>query len=134
VRFERSAEEWGRLLSTGVLFFYPARLYLIERGSRPVAYLGVALLEPAASGSQPTARVLELAGDRRAIAEAAPALRRNLGAAWLEIVVPPHDEGLEPTAAALGLRREEIRFPFVAAWWNPVRAQLPLPFYGFNYV
>ena len=134
VRFERSAEDWSRLLSTGVLFFYPSRLYLLERAGRPVAYLGIALLEPSPAGGQPIARVLELAGDRRAIAEAAPALRRSLGAASLEIVVPPHDDDLEPSAPALGLRREEIRLPFAAAWWNPARAQLPLPFYGFNYV
>ena len=133
VRFERSEADWVRLLGTGVLFFYPARLFLIERAGRPVAYAGVALLESAESPG-PIARVLEMAGDRQAIAEAAPALRRALHAAALELVAPPHDDGLEPSARTLGFRREEIRFPFAAACWNPACAQLPLLFYGFNYV
>jgi predicted N-acetyltransferase YhbS len=134
VRFERSVDEWQRLLGTGILFFYPARLFLIERQHRPVAYLGVAQLEAAGESKGPIARVLEMAGDRRAIAEAAPALRQKLGAASLELVMPPHDDSLEGDALALGWGREEIRFPFAAACWNPACTQLPLLFYGFNYV
>ncbi len=133
VRFERTADEWVRLLATGILFFYRARLYLIERGGRPVAYAGVALLSGTES-SEPGARVLEIAGDRPALAAAAPALRQALGVASLELVVPPHDDALEAVAPTLGWTRDEIRFPFASARWNPAYAQLPLPFYGFNYV
>jgi GNAT superfamily N-acetyltransferase len=134
VHFERSSEEWAQLLQTGILFFYRSQLYLIERAGRPVAYAGVALLKRSDEPEGTIARVLELAGDRRALAAAAPSLRRQLGATSLEVVVPPHDHSLEALAPALGWTGDEIRFPFASARWNPAHAQLPLPFYGFNYV
>ncbi len=133
VRFERSPEDWSRLLAAGILFFSPGQVFVIERGGRRVAYAAVASLRPS-EAALPTGRVLEVAGERAAVAEAAPTLMRALGLGALEIVVPPHDLSLEEAARALGWPREELRFPFSAAWWTEAYAHLPLPFYGLNYV
>jgi GNAT superfamily N-acetyltransferase len=133
VRFERSLDDWNRLLATGILFFSPAHVFVMEREGRRIAYAAVATLTPS-EAALPTGRTLEVAGDRQAIAEAAPTLMRSLGLGGLEVVLPPHDQSLEASARALGWQREEIRFPFSAAWWNPTHAGLPLPFYGLNYV
>jgi predicted N-acetyltransferase YhbS len=133
VRFERSAEDWSRLIAAGILFFSPGQLFVIERAGRRDAYMALATLTPS-EAALPTGRVLEVAGDREAIARAAPALMGALGLGALELVLPPHDQGLEASARQAGWAREELRFPFSAAWWNPTCADLPLPFYGLNYV
>jgi predicted N-acetyltransferase YhbS len=133
VRFERSVEDWRRLLAARILFFSPGQLFVIERQGRRVAYAAVASLAPS-EAALPTGRVLEVAGDRQAVAEAAPTLIQALGLGALELVLPPHDLGLEASARQAGWAREELRFPFCTAWWNPTCVDLPLPFYGLNYV
>jgi hypothetical protein len=69
-------------------------------------------------------------GDRRAL----PALMRELGAPALELIVPAHEASLEPFAGAHGWHRDELQFPFSAAWWNPQLRGLPVPWYGLDYV
>jgi GNAT superfamily N-acetyltransferase len=133
VRFERSVEDWNRLLAVGIIFYSPGQVFLMEREGRRVAYAAVASLAPS-EAALATGRTLEIGGDREAIALAAPSLIQALGLGALEVVVPPHDQGLEASARALGWQRHEIRFPFSVAWWNPACAGLPLPFYGLNYV
>jgi GNAT superfamily N-acetyltransferase len=133
VRFERSVDDWNRLLAAGILFFSPGQVFVIERGGRRVAYAAVASLAPS-EAALPTGRILEMGGDRQAIAQAAPTLIRALGLGAIELVLPPHDRSLDPSAHALAWKREEVRFPFSALWWNRSCAGLPLPFYGLNYV
>jgi predicted N-acetyltransferase YhbS len=138
VHFVRSPSDWQRLLGAKVLFFEPAETLLITRGGQVVAYVAVG--RP--SRSTPdlrdsvvrSARVLELAGDRAAIAAAAPALAHQLGVALLEILLPPSDRSLDAEATARGWQAELAQLPFTSAWWDPKLASLPLPFYGFNYV
>jgi predicted N-acetyltransferase YhbS len=133
VRFERSVEDWSRLLAAGILFFSPGQLFVIERSGRRVAYAAVASLAPS-EAALPTGRILEMGGDRQAIAQAAPTLVRALGLGAIELVLPPHDQSLDASAHALGWKREDLRFPFSTVWWNRSCAGLPLPFYGLNYV
>jgi hypothetical protein len=141
VHFLRSAGDWQAVLAAGVLFFEPARMLLLQRGGRSVAYLAVGcprLTGDGAHGGVPGdprgARVLELAGDRSEIAAAAPWVAQLLGVEALDIVLPPDDQSLAALARQKGWLADEVRMPFTATWWNPAFRGRPMPFYGFNYV
>jgi predicted N-acetyltransferase YhbS len=141
VHFVRSADDWRRLLDAGVLFFEPAETFLVRRAGATVAYLAVGRPSsghdedaPSTSDDARGARVLELAGDRRAIAEAAPTVARLLGVATLDLICSPDDRSFEEDARTRSWPADEVSMPFTTAWWNPARQGLPLPFYGFNYV
>jgi predicted N-acetyltransferase YhbS len=140
VHFVRTADHWRRLLDAGVLFFEPADTFLVKRAGTTVAYLAVGRPTVSAQQGDPLAddargaRVLELGGERPAIAEAAPQVARLLGVATLDLIVSPDDRSFEAQARLRGWQADEVRMPFTTAWWNPARAGLPLPFYGFNYV
>lgn len=129
VHFVRSDGDWQRLLGAKVLFFEPAELFLICRDS-PLAYVAVGRH----ARPSPGARVLELAGDRAAIAAAAPTIAQMLGVSTLEIILPPADRSLAFEADRRGWRSGLLQLPFTTAWWKPSLQGLPLPFYGFNYV
>jgi GNAT superfamily N-acetyltransferase len=139
VHFVRSAADWEAMLGAGVVFFEPARTFLIQRAGVTVAYL-VAGCPPqpssgdGAPGDSRGARVLELAGDRSAIASAMPAVAQILGRDAVDLVLPPGDRSLAPLAQHHGWQIGEVQMPFTTAWWNPALREKPLPFYGFNYV
>jgi predicted N-acetyltransferase YhbS len=135
VYFVRTADHWRRLLQAGVLFFEPADTFLVRRAGRTVAYLAVGRPPtPGDADDARGARVLELGGDREAIAEAAPAVARSLGVTTLDLIASPDDRSFDGEAQKRGWLVDQVRMPFTTAWWNPARAGLPLPFYGFNYV
>jgi GNAT superfamily N-acetyltransferase len=132
VRFVRPLADWQRLVATGVVFFHPAELFVVERCGRTAGY--VVLGRRAGGGGAPGYRALELAGDRAAIAAALPSLLDLLAVEALDLVAAPHDEALAAIAAQQGWPAEELRFEITAAWWNPALAHLPYPWYGLNYV
>jgi hypothetical protein len=129
VRFVRPLADWQRLLSAGVLFYDPARIFMVERRGRAVAYAAIAR-----RGEDGAHRALELGGERAAIAAAVPAILEALGVETMDIIAPEHDHALAGVAAHLGWRGEEARFPFGGVCWTPARAGSPWPWYGFNYV
>jgi predicted N-acetyltransferase YhbS len=133
-RLLRSASEWQALAGAGVVFHHPGRLFLVlpASGGNPLAYLAVAT--PAAVGDRGP-RVLELAGDRRAIADASPVLARTLGLPAIDLILPPHDATLETLAAERAWAVDLIApVSCVFQRWNPALSQLPLPFYGLDYI
>jgi GNAT superfamily N-acetyltransferase len=135
--FVRSVADWQEVLAAGVLFFEPSRMFLLQRNRRTVAYLAVGspgLGRDEAPGDPRGARALELAGDRDEIAAAAPWVARALALDALDLVLPPGDESLSRWASQRGWMADEVRMPFTTTWWNPALRDLPLPFYGFNYV
>jgi GNAT superfamily N-acetyltransferase len=137
VHFVRSRSDWESLLDAGVLFFERAETFVIERGEEIVAYLAVGrpgLRSSESPGDARGARALELGGDREAIAAAAPFVARALGTEALDLIFAPGDRSMAGLAQQHGFSADEVRMPFTAAWWNPQRTHLPLPFYGFNYV
>jgi hypothetical protein len=111
VRFRRSRDDWDALLDAGMLICQPGRLWIVRRGGRPVAYL--ASQPPGAEGSRRPgiAAIEEFAGDRWAIAEAAPTVARQMGAAAVELVGPDGDLPLAAEAAVRGWEVETARFP-----------------------
>lgn len=137
VHFVRSREDWQSVLGAGVLFFEPSRTLLLQRDGITVAYLAVGspgLAADGAPGDPRGARVLELAGDRAEIAAAAPQVARSLGVEALDLILAPQDQSLAALARQRGWLADEVSMPFTATWWNPAFRNLPLPFYGFNYV
>jgi hypothetical protein len=115
------------------VFYEPGAVFLVRQQGTPVAYVAIGR-PPAGHDTAPGARVLELAGDRRAVVAALPSLLDALAAPALDIVLPPHDRSLADTAVRHGWQAGELHLPFSAAVWNPALAGLPLPFYGLNYV
>jgi predicted N-acetyltransferase YhbS len=139
VHFARSAPDWEAMLGAGVVFYEPARTLLVQRAGVTIAYLVAGCPPRAASGGggpgDPRgARVLELAGDRSAIASAMPAVAQILGRDAVDLVLPPGDRSLATLAQDHGWQIDEVQMPFTTAWWNPALREKPLPFYGFNYV
>ena len=133
VRFVRSTDDWRQLLAARVVYFEPGTVFLIRSHQGRVGYVAVGR-PPVDDGGQPQARVVEIAGDRQAIASAAPLLREALEVDSLDFLMPAHDDSLEGPAKRLGWIQDEVRLPFSSTWWNPDCAGLPLPFYGLNYV
>jgi predicted N-acetyltransferase YhbS len=137
VHFVRSREDWHAMLGSGVIFYEPAQVLLLRRAGKNVAYLVVGWPGFAAEGGPGDprgARVLELAGDRSEIAAAAATVAHALGVDAIDLVLPPGDQSLAQAARQRGWRHDEVRMPFTMTWWNPALRELPLPFYGFNYV
>jgi predicted N-acetyltransferase YhbS len=134
-RFLRTPAEWRALASTGVVFHHPGRLFLVAPavGGPPLAYLAVAT--PAAPLGDRGPRVLELAGDRRAIADAAPELARTLGLPAIDLILPPDDDSLAALAADRGWAAD-LAAPAACMFqrWNAALRPFPLPFYGLDYV
>jgi hypothetical protein len=134
-RFLRTPAEWRALAGTGVVFHHPGRLFLVApaAGGPPLAYLAVAT--PATPLGDRGPRVLELAGDRQAIADAAPALARKLGLPAIDLILPPDDDTLTTLAAQRGWAID-LAAPVACMFqrWNRALAPLPLPFYGLDYV
>jgi predicted N-acetyltransferase YhbS len=134
-RFRRSPDEWRALAGAGVVFHHPGRLLLVtpRAGGPPIAYLAVAT--PAAPLGDRGPRVLELAGDRGAIADAAPELARTLGLPAIDVILPPHDDSLAALAAERAWAADLVA-PVACMFqrWTPALSQLPLPFYGLDYV
>jgi hypothetical protein len=134
VRFVRPPADWERLVSCGVIFYDPARLFTVERGGRAVAYLVLGRRTDASAAAGDAWRALELGGDRAAIVDALPSLLGQLGVDAVDLVMPPHDRSLDRLARAAGWQAEPVSFPFSATWWNGHLAGHVLPWYGLNYV
>jgi predicted N-acetyltransferase YhbS len=133
VHFVRPLDDWRRLLGAKVVFFEPGAVFTVTELGKRLAYLAVG--RPVDDdGIGQGARVLEVGGDRQAIAAAGPALLDALDVEVLDVLMPAHDDSLETLAHQLGWTRDDVELPFSAAWWNPACAGLPLPFYGLNYV
>jgi predicted N-acetyltransferase YhbS len=134
-RLLRSRADWQALVSAGVVLHYPGRLFAISRppADGPVAYVAVAL--PAVPVGDRGPRVLELAGDRRAIADAAPAMAQALNLPTIDLILPPQDDSLGDQAGQPGWAAD-LTAPVSCTFqrWNPALSQVPLPFYGLDYV
>jgi predicted N-acetyltransferase YhbS len=102
VRFRRSRDDWEQLLDAGMLVCQRGTLWVARLGGRPVAYLAAQPPGPEGHRRAGIARVEEYAGDRGAIAEAAPVVARRMGAVAVELVGPDGDAALAAHAAARG--------------------------------
>lgn len=106
VRFLRPREDWERAFSCGIVMNTPSDFWGVTRSGALVAY--VIVHQPnvtrARRPNQPfTARVVELAGDRAAIASALPALLTHYGTERVSVHVQAHDRALHAILAAAGL-------------------------------
>lgn len=117
VRFRRSRDDWEALLDAGVLICRPGTLWTVRRGGRAdgplplVAYLAAQPTGPEGDRRPGIAAVQEYAGDRWAIAEAAPIVAQRMGAAAVELIGPDGDAPLAAQAAARGWETEIESFP-----------------------
>jgi predicted N-acetyltransferase YhbS len=129
VHFVRTAADWLALLGAETLFAWPARVWMVRSQGRPVGYLAVA--------QRARRRVLEFAGDRRAILAAASRVSE-------ELVVPWHDSETTHHARRLSWLERPLRLALGSLWLQapdgsppgPPVAPWPwsLPWYGLNYV
>lgn len=155
VHFDRPPADWGLFWGAARLVDAPARFWIVSRAGRTVAYAAVQepASSPARSraagvigklekvglagilgglarpdlqaGSRPRGRMLELAGDREALLQAAPAFAD-------ELLVPGYDSGTLEACQRRRWPRTARQFAITAA---TVTAELPLiPWYGLNYV
>lgn len=111
IRFRRSLDDWERLLAAGMLICERATLWVVRCAGRPIAYLAVQRPRPQKDGRSGRANAEEYAGDRWAIAEAAPAVARSMGADVLEVFGPSGDLALATHAAARGWAVQGRSFP-----------------------
>jgi hypothetical protein len=72
-------------------------------------------------------RILELAGDRRALLAAAPLVGD-------EIVVPWYETELAPSARAAGWESRDFPLMMGSQWLEAPPRPRPIPWYGLNYV
>jgi ribosomal protein S18 acetylase RimI-like enzyme len=102
IRFRRPREDWERVLAAGMLMNQKGTLWVVRQEAQPVAYLAVQRPRPREDGSAGPARVMEYAGDRWAIAEAAPDVIARAGASALDLIGPDGDAVLAAHARARG--------------------------------
>jgi predicted N-acetyltransferase YhbS len=102
IRFRRPRQDWERVIAAGMLMNQPARLWVVRQAGEPAAYLGVQRPRQREDGSPGPARALEVAGDRWAIAEAAPEVIARMGGSALELIGPDGDAALAAHARARG--------------------------------
>jgi predicted N-acetyltransferase YhbS len=111
IRFRRSLDDWEQLLAAGMLVCERATLWVVRCAGRPVAYMAVQQPRRQKDGRLGRANAEEYAGDRWAIAEAAPAVARRMGADVMELFGPSADLALATHAAARGWTVEGRSFP-----------------------
>lgn len=125
VHFVRSAEDWGLLWTAGRLLDAPARFWVVARAGRDVAYTVVQQPGPAPDGSARPRRILEVAGDRQAVVQAAPGVAD-------ELLVPAYDSATAQLCEDRGWPRATRDFLLTAEALTP---EVPvIPWYGLNYV
>ena len=125
VRFIRTAEDWTRLIEAGVLVDVPARLSLILRDQRPVGFVAAQRTVPRMDGTMRPRRILEVAGDREAILDAAPLLAE-------EMLLPRYATGTIDLAEQRGWIRTTRQFLITA---EALTADvIAIPWLGLNYV
>jgi predicted N-acetyltransferase YhbS len=111
IRFRRSLDDWERLLEAGMLICEHATLWVVRCAGRPVAYMAVQQPRRQKDGRPGRANAEEYAGDRWAIAEAAPAVAQRMGADGLELFGPSGDLVLATHATARRWSVERRSFP-----------------------
>jgi GNAT superfamily N-acetyltransferase len=119
VRFVRDAADWRALMHSGVVFAWPGQTWIVTAAGAPAGYLAVT------RGAR--RRVLELAGDRDALIDAAPRVSD-------EVVVPAYDQETEHALRARGWQSRVVTLPAAHQWLRPPARPLPIPWYGLNYV
>jgi predicted N-acetyltransferase YhbS len=125
VHFERTPDDWRKLLAAGRLVDSPATLSVIARADRVVAFVATQQAHPRPDGTLRPRRILEVAGDRAAIVGLAPLLAD-------ELLVPHYDTATIDQAVTLGWVRTARQFPITA---EPITAVARVvPWYGLNYL
>jgi hypothetical protein len=135
VRFVRSPDDWLKLLKAGTVFYGPGAVMLVRRDERAVAYAALERRSTTLPGGGTIVRAVEIAGDRSALADAVPALAVAVAApAPIALPALPHDQRLAELGAARGWPAVTLQLPFSASRLDPALANVPLPWYGLNYV
>ncbi|MBC8131511.1 MAG: hypothetical protein H7X95_00910 [Deltaproteobacteria bacterium] len=125
VHFIRPPDDWTRLWTAGRLVDGPAKFWLVERAGLVVAYLLVQHAGPRPDGSSRPRRILEFAGARDAIVQAAPAVAE-------ELLLPAYDTATVALCEGKGWHRSTRQFSVTAeALTMDVTV---IPWYGLNYV
>ena len=125
VHFVRSPGDWTRLRRAARLVDAPAKLSTVTRAGDVVGFIATQKASPRPDGSLRPRRILEIAGDRRAIIDVAPHMAD-------ELLVPAYDSNTVDLAAAQGWVRTTRQFPVTA---EPLTAVARLvPWYGLNYL
>jgi len=125
VHFVRSPGDWTRLHAAARLVDAPAKLSTVTRAGDVVGFIATQKASPRPDGSLRPRRILEIAGDRRAIIDVAPQIAD-------ELLVPAYDSNTVDLAGARGWVRTTRQFPITA---EPLTAVARLvPWYGLNYL
>jgi len=103
----------------------PATISIMHRGDRVVAYAATQRATRRGDGSMRPRRILEVAGDRTAIVEAAPLLAE-------ELLVPAYDSNTIGLCGDKGWVRTTRQF-LVTAEALTADVQV-IPWYGLNYL
>ena len=125
VHFHRPPEDWSALLRAGRLVDAPATFSVVTRGPAVVGFVAAQDASARPDGSVRPRRILELAGDRRAILAAAPTLAE-------ELLVPAYDSTTIGLATERGWFRTTRQFAITADPLTDVA--LLVPWYGLNYL
>lgn len=125
VRFLRTAEDWRALWTAGLLVDAPAAFSVVARAGRTVAYLVAQRPGTRPDGSVRPRRILEVAGERGAIVDAAPLVAD-------ELLVPPYDASTIAAAERKGWVRTTRQFLMTA---QPLTTEIVvIPWYGLDYL
>lgn len=125
VRFLRTAEDWRALWTAGLLVDAPAAFSVVVRGGRVVAYLVAQRAGTRPDGSVRPRRILEVAGERGAIVDAAPRVAD-------ELLVPSYDAATIAAAERKGWVRTTRQFLMTA---QPLTTEIVvIPWYGLDYL
>lgn len=125
VHFVRSSTDWQALWSAGLLVDVPAVFSVVLRGDTIVAYIVAQRAVRRPDGSERPRRILEIAGDRAAVAETAPLLAE-------ELVVPRYDASMIAACERKGWVRTTRQFLITA---EALTAQVVvIPWYGLDYL
>jgi GNAT superfamily N-acetyltransferase len=125
VHFVRPIADWQRLFDAGMLVDAPASFSVVVRGGQIVAYIAAQRGGKRADGSVRPRRILEFAGDRTAIADAAPTLAE-------EILVATYDTSTIGVFERKRWTRTARQFLITA---EALTANvLVIPWYGLNYL
>ena len=125
VHFVRSSATWRASWSAGLLVDAPAKFSVISRGGRLVAYAVAQREGKRANGTVRPRRILETAGDRTAIVDAAPLLAD-------ELLVPGYDSAAIAACERKGWVRTARQFLITA---EALTARILLiPWYGLDYL
>jgi GNAT superfamily N-acetyltransferase len=108
IRWMRSDRETRIFLETGRVHAWPAQVWVVHAGGKPVAWLAAS--EPDGSEGERILRVREIAGSRLAVLAALPAVLRATKLPVARVDAQASDVELEMLASAFGLRSEAHGF------------------------